>query len=72
MIELSKNTLGVVKKAVRNKNNTVMNILSKKTGGATELSRLFLGKSEKDRKAVVDLLTSIVPEDCGKVLCTFS
>ena len=71
MIELNANTVKLLTKAVKNKNNKVMNIVSKKADGATELSRVILGNANGERNQVANFLKGIIPENCGKVFCTF-
>jgi len=71
MIELNANTVKILTRAIKNKNNKVMNIVSKEADGATELSRIILGKASSERNQVANFLKGIIPENCGKVFCTF-
>ena len=71
MIELNANTLKLLTEAVKNKNNKVMNIVSKNADGATELSRIILGKANGERNQVANFLKGMIPENCGNVFCTF-
>ena len=69
MIELTSKTLPTLCKCAKNKNNRVLNFMYKKADGATELSRMVLGK---DRGEAVKALRGILPDGCGKIYCTFS
>ncbi len=71
MIKVDTSTLKSVRKSFYNKNNSEVRILFKKTEGATELSRMFLGKTRKERQAAFKLLTGSIPEGCGEKFCIF-
>ena len=69
MIEISQKTVKQLIKAAKNKNNTIMKIVTKKLDGATELGSIILGKERAD---AVNFLKGILPENTGKVFCTFT
>lgn len=71
MISVEQQTINYIKKVARNKNNKFINIL-RRTNNTTEISRIALGKTTKDRDSAIHLLKSMVPEGCGELFCTFT
>ena len=68
MIELTQKSFYNLAKAARNKGNNVMTFVTKKTNGATEMSQMIL---DKNRDNAVKALKGMIPQDSGKVFCTF-
>ena len=68
MIELNTKSYNTIAGAVKNKTNKYVNILSKKADGATDLSRMILGKTNKERNQAAKALRGMIPDECGRVL----
>ena len=72
MIKIQPQTLKPLRNAIYNKNNSVVNLLIKRNEGVTELSKMFLGKTQQERRDVLNLLKNSLPNGCGEIFCTFS
>ena len=72
MFEVNPTTVKMITNAIKNESNSVMNIVRKNTNGSTELGRILLKNNKAGRKEAVNFLKELLPEECGKVFCTFS
>ena len=72
MFEVNPTTVKMITNAIKNESNSVMNIVRKNTNGSTELERILLKNNKAGRKEAVNFLKRLLPEECGKVFCTFS
>ena len=72
MRPVTRKTMLQLKGVFMDKRNSVVSIMSINSEGVTDLSRLYLGKTQKEREGAVKALVGMIPEDSGKLFCTVS
>ena len=72
MIELNAKTANSIIKASKNKAYNYANIVSKNSDGVTEMGRIVLGRTSKERNEAAKVLREMIPDGNGKVFCTLA